>query len=279
MTHEYNLFISWSKQLSKTLAEILRDEMLLVNQGISSFISSDDIRMGRRWQSDLNEVIANVNFGIVCMTPENILEPWIMFEAGAISKSLNYGNVIPILFGLEKGRLPGPLTQFQASYFNKEDMLKVMRAINTSLPKKLDDSTLVSAFGRHWGFMEDKVNKALSDYEDINIADSPEEGHQKEIYRLFKEHGDIIRHISTKVSELHNRSYSRSDNLSNDMYLDFIMKKYRENLYNLRRGTIKDSEFIDEIIRTFLVVERKLDPIRGYTDQSSYLDGNVGMNN
>lgn len=279
MPHEYNLFISWSKQLSKSLAEILRDEMSMINQGLLPFISSDDIRMGRRWQSDLNEVIANVNFGIVCLTPENILEPWIMFEAGAISKSLNYGNVIPILFGLEKGRLPGPLTQFQASLFTEEDMLKVMRAINTSLPNKLADSTLIGTFEWRWKYMEEKVNNVLSEYGSVNVIDLPEESHQKEIYRLFKEHGDIIRHISTKVSEIHSRSYSRSENLSNDIYLNFVMKKYRENLYNLRRGAIKDSEFIDEIIRAFLEVERKLDPIRGYTDQSAFLDGHLGMKN
>jgi hypothetical protein len=48
------------------------------------------------------------------MTEENLTSPWIMFEAGAISKVVEEGLVCPIVFGINKTDLVGPLASFQA---------------------------------------------------------------------------------------------------------------------------------------------------------------------
>jgi hypothetical protein len=68
--------------------------------------------------------------GIVCLVSGNIDEPWLNFEAGALSKSVQKGRVHPLLFALDPRKLIGPLGQFQATRFSKDDVKKLVKAIN-----------------------------------------------------------------------------------------------------------------------------------------------------
>jgi len=43
--------------------------------------------------------------GLVILTPENIIRQWIMFEAGAMARSVTQARVCPILFGITKSEL------------------------------------------------------------------------------------------------------------------------------------------------------------------------------
>src|SRR5215472_8413066 len=56
----------------------------------------------------------------VILTPENITRQWIMFEAGAMARSVTQARVCPILFGITKSEWNlrgGPLSFFQAAEF------------------------------------------------------------------------------------------------------------------------------------------------------------------
>src|SRR5438309_2275445 len=52
-------------------------------------------------------------------TPENVGAPWVLFEAGALAKSMQGARVIPLLFNLGIGDITGPLAQFQAKKVEK----------------------------------------------------------------------------------------------------------------------------------------------------------------
>jgi hypothetical protein len=54
------------------------------------------------------------NSGVICVTPENLNSPWVLFEAGALAKAMQGAKVIPLLFDLEFSDISGPLAQFQA---------------------------------------------------------------------------------------------------------------------------------------------------------------------
>jgi hypothetical protein len=69
--------------------------------------------------------------GVVCLVPSNVDEPWLNFEAGALSKSIQKARVHPFLLALDPGKLSGPLGQFQATRFSKDDLKKLVRAINS----------------------------------------------------------------------------------------------------------------------------------------------------
>ncbi|MDA8770302.1 toll/interleukin-1 receptor domain-containing protein [Planktomarina temperata] len=106
---------------------------------------------GDRWAQAIAGELESSDFGILCITPENISSEWIMFEAGALSKSMQVGKVIPLLFGLELSDLSGPLQQFQASKVNEQGMLETLNAINAaSDDKKTDDAHIQQLVPALW---------------------------------------------------------------------------------------------------------------------------------
>ncbi|PBB31322.1 TIR domain-containing protein [Mesorhizobium sp. WSM3882] len=125
-----NVFISWSGPKSHIIANTLHTWLPVVLQSIRPFISSEDLKKGGRWQADLTEELAKDSFGILCLTPSNLLAPWILFEAGALSKSVGDAQVAPFLVGVKPSELPAPLTQFNAVTAEMGDFKRLLRDIN-----------------------------------------------------------------------------------------------------------------------------------------------------
>ncbi len=68
------------------------------------------------------------------MTQENLAAPWLLFESGALAKSLEGSKVVPLLFGVELRDISGPLAQFQAKKLDRNGPSEVASSINKSLP-------------------------------------------------------------------------------------------------------------------------------------------------
>jgi hypothetical protein len=58
------------------------------------------------------------------------MSPWLNFEAGAISKTINGAKVFPVLQGMSPSDLTGPLAQFQVTRLEMDDFRKLVRSIN-----------------------------------------------------------------------------------------------------------------------------------------------------
>jgi hypothetical protein len=108
------IFISWSGERSEALAKALREWFPLVLHFVEPWLSQSDIKVGDRWSIEIAKELENCNFGVICITKENVAAPWILFEAGALAKSMQDGRVIPLLLDLDLKELSGPLAQFQA---------------------------------------------------------------------------------------------------------------------------------------------------------------------
>ena len=170
------VFISWSGELSRELGEAFRDWLPAVIQNVKPFFTPDDIEKGSRWSKDIANELEASSVGIFCLTKENLSKPWIMFEAGALSKNLDVSKVCPILFGVENTDIEGPLVQFQSSPFEKKEIKSLLKTINSCLSdQKLNDSVLDEVFDMWWPKLEEKVSKILSlsseDSGDHNIRD------------------------------------------------------------------------------------------------------------
>ncbi|MCK5614772.1 TIR domain-containing protein [Candidatus Pacearchaeota archaeon] len=153
------IFLSWSGSRSKAFAEALHEWLPKVIQCVKPWISASDIEKGDKWLSELSERLKRNNFGIICLTTENIDEPWILFEAGALSSSIGKSRVCPILFDFEPSFLKGPLTQFQATKFSKSDLLELLKTINNNIEKeKLSETQLNETFQVWWPSLEKKIN-------------------------------------------------------------------------------------------------------------------------
>lgn len=131
-----------------------------------TIFSPADIEKGARWSSEIARELEHSKVGIICITNQNLVAPWIMFEAGALAKSIEKSRVIPILFDVKPSELVGPLTQFQAANYNKEEILSILKTINTALGESsLEISVLESAFNKWWIDLDSKIIKIFESAE------------------------------------------------------------------------------------------------------------------
>ena len=72
---------------SHNIALAFKDWLPLLFTGIEPFVSSEDIRKGKRWQIEIEKELEASNFGIVCLTPDNTEAPWLLFEPKIPSSS------------------------------------------------------------------------------------------------------------------------------------------------------------------------------------------------
>jgi hypothetical protein len=155
------VFISWSGSISQQFAAALADWLPNVIQAVKPFYSSDDIRKGARWFTEISSALDETNFGILCVTPDNMTAPWLLFEAGALAKKVQHSRVTPLLLSIESSQLAGPLTQFQATEVKRDDVLKLVASINEALDASaLTATRLNAAFDKNWGDLERAITAA-----------------------------------------------------------------------------------------------------------------------
>lgn len=152
------VFLSWSGDASRMTAEALREWLPTVIQAVEPWMSAEDIDKGARWSTDIAQRLEEAEVGVVCLTPDNTEAPWVLFEAGALSKALGKARVCTYLSGLRPTDLQGPLVQFQATEATKVDTLKLLKTINDALgDNRLPDSTLQRVFEKWWPDLEEKL--------------------------------------------------------------------------------------------------------------------------
>lgn len=152
------VFISWSGNTSKKVAEIIREWLPTVLQTVKPYFTPSDIEKGTRWSTEIARELDDSMAGIFCVTKENLNSQWLMFEAGAISKKVEHSLVCPILIGLDNSDIKGPLTQFQTTLFEKSDFKKLISALNKANSSNiLDDAVLNTVFEKFWPELEEKI--------------------------------------------------------------------------------------------------------------------------
>jgi hypothetical protein len=121
-------------------------------------VSSEDIAKGARWSIEIAKELESSNYGIICITRDNLTSLWVNFEAGALSKEMGNSFVTPFLFDLTSSEVQGPLAQFQATGNDKEEIQKMLTAINDRLGEQhLDKGALEDAFEKRWGALKNKL--------------------------------------------------------------------------------------------------------------------------
>ena len=159
------IFISWSGTKSKAAAEALRDWLPDVFQSVTVWLSSEDISPGKRWNNELQEKLESSNFGIICVTQKNLNAPWILYEAGCLSKTFKNTCVCPILLDLQPNDIKdSPLSQFQATDLRKDKLYKLILTINESfLEKSISKERIKRSFETWYPCLEKKLNNLPED--------------------------------------------------------------------------------------------------------------------
>jgi hypothetical protein len=184
------VFISWSGNQSKEIAEAIRAWLPSVLQTVKPYFTPNDIEKGKRWSSDIANELDSSSVGIFCITRENLNSQWILFEAGAISKKVDSSLVCPILFGLGNADITGPLTQFQTTLFSRSDMLSLVTTINkANTDNVLEKEVLRDSFDAFWPKLEVRINELLTE----TTPDG--EGHPRDDRELLEEVLGLTRNI------------------------------------------------------------------------------------
>jgi len=99
---------------------------------LDPFLSTEDIEKGAKWNQVISGALEQSDLAILCLTPENLESPWLLFEAGAIAKHAN-SRVWTYLFELGYTDVKDPLSQFQHTAATKEDTKKLITTLNDRL--------------------------------------------------------------------------------------------------------------------------------------------------
>lgn len=163
------VFISWSGQKSKIIATALETWLKQVIQAVEPWISID-ITKGVKWGSEIADRLEKSKIGIICLTSANLNERWILFEAGALSKTKD-AHVCTLLLDVKPADVKQPLAQFQHTTTEKEDIYQLVQTINQAVKnsgeKSLDEPILEEVFKMFWPRLEKSIEEAITYKESI----------------------------------------------------------------------------------------------------------------
>lgn len=263
------IFLSWSGNKSKLIAEVLKDWLEQVIQSTEPWVSTS-IEKGKKWSKEISDKLEESKIGIICLTRENLTAPWILFEAGAISKS-SESFVCTFLTDISSpSEITGPLSSFQHTKFSKEELLKLCKTINSRVKenksgKSLNEKSLEEVFEIFFPKLEAKINDILSI--DIDLDESIP--HLRSDRELLEELVENQRQLKEKLNDV----WTNKD-------VDEIITQYVNNfikIKNISESYITEepyiTEFCDKLSNNPLI--RKLFAKRG--DFIEFLEEKYGL--
>lgn len=233
------IFLSWSGAQSEAVADALRVWLRRAFRNVDPWMSASDIEKGARWNQEIARSLGSANFGIICLTPDNLASPWLLFEAGALSKHTDQSRVCTYLRGLNPADVSGPLSTFQATRANREDTFKLVQAINSQLGEESAEADeLEDIYSVWWPRLEAALHAAPR-------AAEPQLQRRND-RELIEEVLQIARSISTRLTEV------QAIPDSSMQYFDLacsVARKSMEGITGLDARTVEKSR---QAVRIFL---------------------------
>jgi hypothetical protein len=145
------VFISWSGEAEREVAEALREAVIAVCAGrAEAFVSSQDIPKGDRGLNVIDAQLKATDYGLVVLSAANQLRPWINYEGGALAMSLD-NPVATVLLDLIPSDVEGPLGPLQSTQFSDQaDMLRLFTEIAAAADKDLPTNNVAVMFSNVW---------------------------------------------------------------------------------------------------------------------------------
>ena len=194
-----HLFLSWSGQRSYLVAkafyvslkEIFRDSDLEI-------YFSENMTKGVRWNQALNDALNNADFGILCLTKENLSAPWLMYEAGALSRK---AVVAPFLLDLDAPKPEEPVTQFQLTTFEREDLKSLILSIRDCFVDKkeavVDQDILERLFQLEYDRKEGGLEQRLREAREARESDKKDR--IERLRELCKDNQTLLRDVLFEI--------------------------------------------------------------------------------
>lgn len=196
------LFISWSGALSEQVADLFRGWIPLIVHSAKPFMSAADTEKGSRWTEAIAQELEQSYYGLICVTPDNMLNPWLNFEAGALSRSLDRARVSPFCFEVKKADLRGPLSLFQATASSRPDVFRLVKSMNSASAEPRDNETLLTLFDKLWPSLEADLKSISDNLPDGQNTDRKAEDMLAELIQLAHAHQRALSKIANESPKL-----------------------------------------------------------------------------
>lgn len=223
------VFLSWSGERSRAVAELLSDWIRCVLQATRPWISTRDLDRGSVWFGEINDQLKDTKIGIVCLTQENKVRPWILFEAGALAKGLASSRILTFLIDLQPKDVEDPLAQFNHTLPSKESMKGLVEAINAQLgADALDQRVLPTVFQTYWPQFESAFADILK-----NLKPTEPSTPRKDTDIL----GEILentRILNARVSRLESGTPAAVPTSTSDSHREFLHRAIEEECRNIQ---------------------------------------------
>lgn len=154
-----NLFLSWSGNTSRAIADRLGEWLPALFPGITTFHSERDIAAGSQWLNVLFGQLKKSGFSIIVMTPDNRQSKWLLFESGALLRGMTNTRIVPYCFNLEQKDLDEPLKYLQGVRADRPGTYKLVQSINRALEPQLTEKKLQTVFEKHWPSLEKQLKR------------------------------------------------------------------------------------------------------------------------
>jgi hypothetical protein len=161
---------------------------------VKPWLSEADVAAGDRWAQAVAKELESSNFGIICVTPENVRSPWVLFEAGALAKSMQGARVIPLLFNLEFSDISGPLAQFQAKKFERSGLAEVIHSVNQAADQPVPEDRARQLFSALWPELEKQLDSVPEE--------APSEKHMRPQHEILEELVTGVRGLDVRFRDL-----------------------------------------------------------------------------
>jgi len=229
------VFISWSGETSRQVAIELRRWLPDIFQAIDPWMSEVDINAGSRWNNEISTELEQTSVGIICLTKENQNSPWLLFETGALAKSMSDVFVCPYMIDLDPADIiQGPLTQFQAKKANKLGTWELVCMLNNVLKDiSLSDEKLKRTFEKWWPDFNQKLDSILKSDRHL-IRENPVRTDREVLDEIL----ELTRNLTIQVKSI--QSSSKVDKQESP--------KPRQHPKNIDSKTLLETGNFDEFI-------------------------------
>lgn len=122
------VFISWSGNTGKRIAEALADTIFKDHHELQPWVSSKSIESGSVWFNEIIDGLETATYAIGCLTPGASIKPWVNFEAGLVFGRLKNFKILKYY---EEVKLP--LSNLQSiDGTNQDDLTKMFNEMTTA---------------------------------------------------------------------------------------------------------------------------------------------------
>lgn len=260
MAKVMSIFVSWSGKRSKGTALLLRAWLPNVLQAAEVWMSDVDIEAGMRGINEIFAQLEKARFGVICLTPENLDAPWLMFEAGAISKQVTEkSRVCPYLLGMKPTDIKKPLGEFQGVSADREGTLRLVKSVNRSLDRAaLIDEKLEKTFAVWWPELEADIAKLIAAGEEIPKDETKAITERELLNELLGSTREIMRFLDEQRQ--YDRSAAAIRDRMNIIESDAALKaEQNQRSLEMLRDFMSDGRFLETIrqvgVKTFPVAE------------------------